>query len=202
MSSGAWTLQKVIFRAPLKFKIQRRKEEQKMKKIAIISTLILIAVFIGCSDNPINTNMIGHRNISDNQLNQHLSNSQNELNTNSNLTLLWSNPGLSIEAKGERSVYANTDFLNEFDGEHNIRVSYDGWATPDTSCYISSVFISLDNINLQIDIGAQYINGHHEYALGNISGERLRFAVMLWCDDDICNSSAIMKISDIKVYSY
>ena len=172
-----------------------------MKTIAIISTLILIAVFIGCSDNPINTNMIGHRNISDNQLNQHLSNSQNELNTNSNLTLLWSNPGLSIEAKGERSVNANTDFLNEFDGEHNIRVSYDGWATPDTSCYISSVFISLDNINLQIDIGAQYINGHHEYALGNISGERLRFAVMLWYDDDVCSSSAKMKISDIKVYS-
>ena len=202
MSWGAWTFAEGNISGTTQIYNSKKKGGTKMKTIAIISTLILIAVFIGCSDNPINTNMIGHRNISDNQLNQHLSNSQNELNTNSNLTLLWSNPGLSIEAKGERSVYANTDFLNEFDGEHNIRVSYDGWATPDTSCYISSVFISLDNINLQIDIGAQYINGHHEYALGNISGERLRFAVMLWCDDDICNSSAIMKISDIKVYSY
>ena len=165
-----------------------------MKTFKIIIILSVLGYFMlpGCSEQ---TNPITGYN-SPNETNG------GTFNVKPNLTLLWSNPGLSIEAKGERSVNANTDFLNEFDGEHNIRVSYDGWATPDTSCYISSVFISLDNINLQIDIGAQYINGHHEYALGNISGERLRFAVMLWCDDDICNSSAIMKISDIKVYSY
>ena len=166
-----------------------------MKTFKIILILSVFGFFLlqGCSEN-INP-VTGYYN-------------SNEANGNStfkiepDLSLLWSNPGLSIVAKGERFVCANADLLHTFDGDHNILVSYDGWATPDTSCYISSVFIKLDNINLHIDIGATYINGHHEYELGNIHGERLRFAIMLWYDDDECNSSAMMKISDVKVYSY
>jgi hypothetical protein len=184
-----------------KFKKFKSRWINKMKTTLFFSILI-IALLTGCSDNPMGTDMISQQNIGDNQPNQHLSNLQNELNTKPNLILLWSHPGLNIVAKGERCVYDEVNYLSNFNGNNNILVTYDGWATPDTSCYISSVFITLNGINLHIDIGAQYINGHHEYALGSISGERLRFAVMLWHDEFQCSSYAVLKISDLKIYSY
>lgn len=93
--------------------------------------------------------------------------------------LIWKHEGLAIEAKGEKIISAETGFLNAYSRYCKMLIMFDGWATPDTPCYISTVIVRSNNFHVYLAIGEQFINKHHEVMIESTGGELITFYIVL-----------------------
>lgn len=178
-----------------------------MKTISIITTLILLAVFTGCSDNPVGTDVISQQNISDKQSNQYLSND----NLSKDTVLLWSLDELSVHANNENLVenkitYSNPPFMYVED----YLITFDVFTDADeyTNYYSPKAKITMDQETVYEahnfpDLNPQGIC-HREVNLDNVRFDNLTFYVSLCKVPNVpslqVKGGCCLKLLNLKVY--
>ena len=153
-----------------------------MKALSIFSALILLAVFAGCSDNPLSTDLLNEQNAIDNQSNQ---NSISD-NLSNDPVLLWSLDELNVRATNEnmvedKVVYTNSPFMYVEDYLITFDVFTD--ADENTNCYCPTVKTTMDQeivyeAHCFPDLNPQGIC-HREVNLDNVRFDHLIFYISL-----------------------
>lgn len=153
-----------------------------MKAISIFSVSIFLAVFIGCSDNPIGTDSLPVQNTTNIHSGENLSSD----NLTKDPELLWSFDKLYVHASNEplvenKAVYNNPPFMDPEDYLITFDVFTD--ADENINCYRPTVKIYIDEeavyeAHYFPDMNPQGIC-HREINLDNVRFDDLTFHVSL-----------------------
>lgn len=158
----------------------------------VLPNLFIITTFNSCSENTILNGIPETTNSTIIYTNkQYLNN-----------TIIWHSNGISITAKQERFVWADLTACLQFDCVNNILIKFDAWTNADSTDYVSLLKVDCGLNNLLYKTGGLFINGHHILHIENFQNDLIRFYISLWTDDARCGSSAILYISNVRIYRY